>query len=785
MTSHQPRAGEPLRRGWYYVSESPDAVSAGSSAIHTRAGQTLVKSPHGYPARVIVSDVSGADLARAALLRVADAAGAALEARQQPERLVRVSLAAAGTPTHHGLDGDGHETITLDGPALAEQGRHPLRNQLAALLATDLSARASAPGKLPAQPVARVLFFESLMNSEMEHNDRELSQGVLHMVSALDDLPTEAVLACVKMSIARQFRNDQPSGPPIQGLDALEEALAGGPIGLVCITLLEAYFESVVTLIARLRALGCRAHIAVGGVMPTLTPEHVAVHLPDVSFVCRGAGEYFLPHLATILGDSRVDTPFTAAQCQALASMDGLLAIDPAGKRLIRGNDAQAIQVDSLDRVSLDLGRIQARHLQHGIEISTSRGCIHRCSFCTIIGQMTYQARSADGIVDLLAAYHARFAELFGTNIPPRVYRVHISDDDFVCDRQRALAFFRRLPETPFRLASCQVSVADLCRRDGMRLLPEVDEELLDAITPGCFFDDGRDITEHEYIHDVGPRRWSANLQLGIESFSDAELTRFAKGYKLAHVAAVLEGMAVRGLHADAYVILSNAETTAEELVDGLEQLCSLKLRFPAHFHVRYPVTPRLVSIMPSASYRKHVRSATTEALSVARHASIPGFAEYDYPFVEHDTPQDPLVGAAADTDFFTHDARYTASLKALAALWRSELPNLDGEAGTRCRTLIRRLDGAPRALAFAALERARAGDDEQAQRRAVASVAAVMGSRSNWVPSYKAWTRRPPLRIVAADPTAITLGRELLASSRLPDKRLLSAGRRCDAPGL
>ena len=43
---------------------------------------------------------------------------------------------------------------------------------------------------------------------------------------------------------------------------------------------------------------GRRAHHA---------PEHVAAHLPDVSFVCRGAGEYFVPRLAAILGPGGVD----------------------------------------------------------------------------------------------------------------------------------------------------------------------------------------------------------------------------------------------------------------------------------------------------------------------------------------------------------------------------------------------------------------------------------------------------------------------------------------------
>jgi hypothetical protein len=115
------------------------------------------------------------------------------------------------------------------------------------------------------------------MNSDMPHNDRELSQGVLHMVSPLADLNTEVVFANVKMAITGEDRS-------AHGTERLTAALEQGPFDLVCITLLEGYYEGVVTLIETLRELGCRAHIAVGGVMPTLAPEHVAAHMPDVSF---------------------------------------------------------------------------------------------------------------------------------------------------------------------------------------------------------------------------------------------------------------------------------------------------------------------------------------------------------------------------------------------------------------------------------------------------------------------------------------------------------------------
>ena len=114
--------------------------------------------------------------------------------------------------------------------------------------------------------------------------------------------------------------------------------------------------------------------------MPTLAPEHVAAHLPEVSFVCRGAGEYFLPRLVRILGNQTVDEPFSAAQQAALLEMDGLLAIDRSqgeARTLLCGRSARTVQVDDLDRVELDLTHLKPHHIEGGVELSTSLSLIH------------------------------------------------------------------------------------------------------------------------------------------------------------------------------------------------------------------------------------------------------------------------------------------------------------------------------------------------------------------------------------------------------------------------
>ncbi|MFZ5480005.1 MAG: radical SAM protein [Myxococcota bacterium] len=701
-----------MDRGWYYVVE-PDGGrwAPPDRRIATPDGRVLTVRHHGSAGRV---EVVG-PFAPATLLRAARAVTA--------PHPVRVHLGEGPARVAGDLFLDGEAVARAPSPWVVE----------AAVEALPSPAPRVAAGELPARPVRRALFFESLMNAEMPHNDAEISQGVLHMVSALGGLDTEVVLADVKMAITGTER-------PVKGLDALAGALAGGPIGLVCVTLLEGYWHGVVSLVRALRELGCRAHVALGGVMPTLTPEHVAAHFPDVTFVCRGAGEYFVPRLARILGDGDVDTPLTDAQVGALLEMDGMIVVERG--RLLSCNSARVVEVEDLDRVPLDLRWVTPRHLEAGVELSTSRGCVHRCTFCSIIGRESYQARSAGGVIELLRRYDAHYAALFGegprdargrnTNAPRNAYRVHVSDDDFACDRARALAFFRALRDTPFRLASCQVSIADLCRREGGRLLAEPDVELLDAIAPDCFDDRGAPVPTRDFVADHRTRRWSSYLQIGVESFSDTELVRLGKGYGRAHVRAIVAALAERELHHDAYFILSNADTTMGDLVEVLDEVVRLKLAHPVYFHVRFPVVPRLVSYFPSASARRRLRQGRADPV-LRDVAAVFGHPEVDYPFVEHDVPGDPLVAKAVDAGFFTDARCYGGSYERLRE-------TIDDEYWARV------LDDRLRRRVFELLDAARRTSGE-AELRARAET--LLGPVESWLPAFQRHTQGGVTRLV------------------------------------
>jgi hypothetical protein len=762
---------ETIDRGWYYVIEPDEGANAPSDRqIRAEDGRVLSRRVHGFYGRVDVTDASGANLPVATLLRAASAVGAALEPRKVGHPQVAITLGPAGTENAWTAD-----RLVLDGQALAALPiHHPAEALVASLLPTALPKPTTPdPAGLPARPATRMMFFESLMNTDMPHNDREISQGVLHMISGLPALGVEVVLVNAKMPITGELR-------PVLGLDNLVGALQSGPVSVVCITLLEGYWEGVVRLIRTLRQLGCRARIAVGGVMPSLAPEHVAAHLPDVSFVCRGAGEHFVPKLATIVGDTDVDTPLTEAQVHALLQVDGMIAIDRVGgtTRVLSGNSARNVAVENLDRVELDLRFVEARHIEGGIEVSTSRGCIHKCSFCSILGRESYSARSSGSIFEVLAAYERRFHELHGERIPPNAFRVHFSDDDFACDRERAKTFFENLLTTKFRLSSVQVAIGDLCRKENGRVLAEPDTGLLDAMKAECFADHNRGIPKIDYYEDHRSRDWSSFLQIGVETYSDPEIARLGKGYKRVHVRTIVAELARRDLHMDGYFILSNSETTAADLVEVFSEVARLKLRFPEHFHLRFPVVPHLVSYFTSASHRRHVRQGRAHVMKLRGLATVPGHPEYDYPFVDHDTPHDGWVDRTVQTGFVTDERFYTANLDVLTELWTRWHHKVapDHPDHGRIAHLLRLLDDRPRRLVFEMLRQAWLGEDEgwpdqRLDREASLSHAeVVLGPHAAWLKVFKHHVKAPRVRRLVAWTTGDLSGATaLLAASDEP----------------
>ena len=183
---------EKIQRGWYYVVEQDPVALNGTKSVTSDNGTVLTVEEHGSSHRIIVT--ADSDLPWVALLRVQSA----VDAVSPPHDHILTASIKSDIQTTWSND---HIDINRSW-LCAQQSRHPLIHELSALVPAQIQT--VKPKPVTQRPTSRVLFFESLMNSDMEYNDAEISQGVLHMVSSIDHLGVTPVFAKVKMPIGQK-----------------------------------------------------------------------------------------------------------------------------------------------------------------------------------------------------------------------------------------------------------------------------------------------------------------------------------------------------------------------------------------------------------------------------------------------------------------------------------------------------------------------------------------------------------------------------------------------------
>ena len=132
--------------------------------------------------------------------------------------------------------------------------------------------------------------------------------------------------------------------------------------------------------------------------MLTLTPEHVAAHLPEASFVCRGEQESPFSLSLKIVGSSDVDHPLSEQQLLALTGLRGLALEEQHEQRILISARADlSPTVDDLSRVFSRSPICRSPIFgTDGLEISTHEDASTNVLFCNIIGRESYQARSRE-----------------------------------------------------------------------------------------------------------------------------------------------------------------------------------------------------------------------------------------------------------------------------------------------------------------------------------------------------------------------------------------------------
>jgi len=346
-------------------------------------------------------------------------------------------------------------------------------------------------------------------------------------------------------------------------------------------------FEQVQALTAAVR-LFSRAEVVIGG--PTAT-SHPIESLLDCGADYVFAGEAEEPFNQFLRLAPRPNSRDLAADIPGLAYCYGNRAYHNTLPRDGYGRNLVDVDRDAC-RISLSCARnlvrpvagrevVGANQLRwklienfqrefDSLFFTGGRGCPGACTFCAKLHGQEVRAKSAEQILGEIEAVDREVASgrlrltrwrLFEHLADPTrhgdpVAWAAIYDEDFFLNRRRAIEFFKLWSDSPlnrhYRL-SVQTNPCSMLTSRGV-----VHEELL------------------QWIDRLKPM-----VQLGAESFNDDVLRRWSKRHNLAQLNTVLDALDTTGQDYTVFQLLTDFDTTPQELVETLRLLVLAALKHP------------------------------------------------------------------------------------------------------------------------------------------------------------------------------------------------------------
>jgi len=498
--------------------------------------------------------------------------------------------------------------------------------------------------------IPKVLFFKNILNSpDKERDSSWYHMGTLYIISALKycrNRNISVIMSDSKISL--------DEGKFITEQDELEHILKNNPdINFIGITLFESYFEKVASLVKFIRKHS-KAFIAVGGIMSSLAPKHVFVHLPEVNFIIRGQGEKIVTEIIDVLGAANIDSVLSREQEDKLNTLEGMLFFNC--NTLISSNLDKLNLINNYDESKIDFSVVERNDVRNGINLYTSYGCNYSCYFCTTLFKNKFNSKSLENIDYILNDYKSTLIKLFGSfkNIPALAFGLSFYDDDFLGDAKRAIGFFRYIRNSPFHINFFQTGINSFFIRDKRK---RINSKLLNSILPNLF----KPKINIDELHLSGPIQDRTWIYIGTENFCDEELDRLGKGYKFQDISVVVNELSKKQIYQAHHMILANTHTSLDNIIDNLIKISKLKRAYGEYFNILHPVTSNLVSLFPSVSYRKIINSNLQNNLKVRKRLKINFYPEFDYPLIDKDIPRDGIVSKIADNSnlMFQKDRYY------------------------------------------------------------------------------------------------------------------------------
>lgn len=282
--------------------------------------------------------------------------------------------------------------------------------------------------------------------------------------------------------------------------------------------------EPAKEVVAALRRSGLDTVFVAGGYGPTFHAEDFLRAGFDV--VVRGEAEHLVAEMSRRIKEG--------ASLRAL----GGVSLLHGGVAIHNPPDPMRVPLDELpepdhDTLSASLAR------RNPVHISTSRGCLAHCSFCSIVAftrianAAAWRQRSVQSVVDEIDRLHRRGVRHF-----------KVIDDSLL--------------EPPRDLAWC-VALADALEQRGVSVLlrgsiraDRVSDSVVDALARAGFF----------------------SFSCGIENYAPSALRRMVKSASVEQNEAALSAFRRNGIYVQAGHILFDHATTMDELWANLDGMC-------------------------------------------------------------------------------------------------------------------------------------------------------------------------------------------------------------------
>jgi hypothetical protein len=284
------------------------------------------------------------------------------------------------------------------------------------------------------------------------------------------------------------------------------------------------------------------------------------------------------------------------------------------------------------------------------------RGCPGACTFCAKLHGPEVRAKSAEQLMEEIEAADAKVAdgslrvaqwELFQHLDDPaikhrRVAWAAIYDEDFFLDRRRAVEFFRLWNDSPLR-----------------------ERYRINVQTNPCSLLDSRGGPHAELFRWID--RIKPMIQLGAESLHSGLLRRWHKRHTVEQLRTVLDALDATRQDYGVFILLSDFDSTPEEVVDAVRLLAVEAFR---RRRMRIASSPFTIPLFDSDT-RKRLEYGGLLGGDRVRH------------FTDYETPQptwlDPLAADLADVA--DSELRFAINL-----------PERDGALVAACEAVLGRI---------------------------------------------------------------------------------------------